>query len=667
MSQPIIEIHHDVIPLRCGIRLAYRAWLPEDALQNPVPAILEYLPYRKNDGTICRDEITLPATAASSYACIRVDIRGSGESEGLFDDEYSEQELSDAEEVIHWLSQQAWCDGNVGMVGISWGGFNALQLAARQPPALRAIITICSTDDRFNEDIHFAGGCLLNDNLDWAAFFWSYAQARCPDPRLIGANWREMWLTRLQNMPFLADRWIQQQRKNRYWKHGSVSEDYASIKVPVYAIGGWADAYRNTIFRLLENLRSPCKGLIGPWAHKYPNIAYPEPKIDYVKESVRWWDRWLKGVDNDVMEEPPLHYYLMASVRPAADYSHRSGRWQSAPCWPSEEIQDQRFCLQPGKLSGCPADALQLASVCSPESTGRMAGKLMVGIGHEKGFPGSQQQDDDASLVFDTNPLSEALNIVGAPHLQVAVSSDQPVANMIARLCDVHPDGDSTLITYGVLNLTHRDSNETPRALIPDQLYEVELALHHIAYQVPKTHRLRLSISNAYWPLIWPSPYRDTLTFVLAKSQLKLPIKAELEQVDNSALRPFEADGLPEETELRPPRTTKEYQHDKQTGITHIKTVIDYGHYFYPSCATEIDYLIEQHNSIHPQDPCSAKSINRHEVKMQQGDTHTALESHYEMTCSENRYFIKAVWRAWEGETCIFEKEFDHSIRRHLI
>ena len=170
--------------------------MPVDADQQPVPAILEFLPYRKNDGTIYRDEITLPATAEKAYACIRVDIRGTGESEGLFDDEYSEQELSDAEQVIDWISQQPWCDGNVGMVGISWGGFNALQLAYRQPAALKAIITICSTDDRFNEDIHFAGGCLLNDNLDWASFFWSYALARCPDPRLVGDDWKRQWLHR---------------------------------------------------------------------------------------------------------------------------------------------------------------------------------------------------------------------------------------------------------------------------------------------------------------------------------------------------------------------------------------------------------------------------------------------------------------------------------------
>lgn len=298
------EIHHDWIPLPDGTRLAYRAWMPENAGSEPVPAILEFLPYRKNDGTVIRDEITMQQTAAHGYACVRVDLRGCGESEGFLEDEYSGQELEDGCHVIDWLSRQPWCDGNVGMAGISWGGFNSLQIAALNPPALKAIITLCSTDDRFRDDIHFLGGCLLNDNLDWAAFFWAYAQARAPDPRLVGDNWKQIWLERLENMPFLARRWISEQTRSEYWKHGSVCEDYSRIRIPVYAIGGWADNYRNTVFSLLANLSGPKKGLIGPWAHKYPNIAYPDPRIDYVKESVRWWDRWLKGIENGIEDEP---------------------------------------------------------------------------------------------------------------------------------------------------------------------------------------------------------------------------------------------------------------------------------------------------------------------------------------------------------------------------
>ena len=667
MRKKIREIHHDVIPLSDGTRLAYRAWLPVDASEYPVPAILEYLPYRKNDGTIVRDETTMPATAQQGYACIRVDIRGTGESDGLFDDEYSEQELSDAEQVIDWISRQTWCDGSVGMVGISWGGFNSLQLAYRQPPALKAIITICSTDDRFNEDIHFAGGCQLNDNLDWAAFFWSYAQARCPDPRLIGDDWQEQWLKRLENMPFLPRKWLAEQTKSDYWKHGSVSEDYSRIKVPVYAIGGWADAYRNTVFRLVENLSSPCKGLIGPWAHVYPNIAYPNPKIDYVKESVRWWDRWLKGIDNGIMNEPKLQYYLMDSVKPAVDYTHRKGRWQSVSSWPSSSIRNRQYFLHPDALSSDRNTQANTVTVCSPESTGKMAGKLMVGIGYSGEFAGDQRADDDRSRTFDTPPLEKALPIVGQPSAHLYLSANKTLANVVVRLCDVHPTGESTLITYGVLNLAHRDSNELPEALVPGIYYRVEVPLNHIAYRVPAGHRLRLSISNAYWPLIWPSPYQDTLTLQLAESRLSLPCSTSLEINNNPALAEFDPKEPPATRVLRSGNTQKTIKEDTGTGLVEIRIKTDYGHFWHRSCDTEVDFTIDQLLSISPDDPDSAKSETDLQVIMKQGKTETALKSHYEMTSSQQFYFVQATWQAWADDKCIFERKFDEKIERKLI
>lgn len=667
MSKTIREIHHALLPLSDGIHLAYRAWMPDDAEQQPVPAILEFLPYRKNDGTIERDEITMPATAQQGYACIRVDLRGAGESEGLFDDEYSEQELSDAEQVIHWISQQAWCDGNVGMVGISWGGFNALQVAYRQPPALKAIITLCSTDDRFNEDIHFAGGCMLNENLDWASFFWAYSQARCPDPRLVGDEWKKIWLERLEAMPFLPARWLAEQSKSDYWKHGSVSEDYGRIKIPVYAISGWADGYRNTVLRLLQNLSSPCKGLIGPWAHKYPNIAYPDPKVDYVKESVRWWDKWLKNIDNDIMDEPRFHYYLMDSVPPATDYDRREGSWQSEPGWPSSNIAEQQFFLHPGRLSSEPNATPCTATVSSPETIGKVSGKLMVGIGYGGEFPDDQRLDDEQSLVFDTAVLKEDINIVGAPRVCLSLSADQPVANVVVRLCDIQPTGESTLITYGMLNLTHRDSNEHPQALVPGKLYPIELALHHIAYKLPGGHRLRLSISNAYWPLIWPSPYRDTLSIQLADSHLRLPHKPRPEASNNPALQEYILEAVSAADELRPGKSSKSIVEDSLTGEQQTRTSIDYGHYFYHSCETEIDFTVDQLLSIRPDDPNSAKSITDHAVKMQMGDIATGLSGHYEMTSTCDHYFVQATWRAMVGDECIFEKNFNHTIPRNLV
>jgi len=179
------EIENIWIPLSDGVRLAARLWLPEDAEAKPVPAILEYLPYRKRDGTTVRDALTHPYFAGHGYAAIRVDMRGNGDSEGLLFDEYTKQEQDDAIEVIEWLTKQKWCSGSVGMIGISWGGFNGLQVAARKPPALKAIVTLCSTDDRYQDDIHYKGGCVINEHMAWAATMFAYS-SRPPDPALVG-------------------------------------------------------------------------------------------------------------------------------------------------------------------------------------------------------------------------------------------------------------------------------------------------------------------------------------------------------------------------------------------------------------------------------------------------------------------------------------------------
>jgi putative CocE/NonD family hydrolase len=279
-TETIEEWTHFFIPLSDGVKLAARAWLPINAIEQPVPAILEYIPYRKRDGTAIRDEQMHPYWAAFGYACVRVDIRGSGESDGLLHDEYLQQELDDAVEVINWLEHQDWCSGKVGMMGKSWGGFNCLQVAALRPSALKAIITVCSTDDRYADDVHYRGGAVLIENFSWASTISGF-MAKPPDPLLLPETWREHWLERLQNMPFFAKNWLEHTYKDAYWKHGSINEDYSAIEAAVYCVGGWGDAYSVTIPRMMQGLPGPKKALIGPWAHKYPNFASPKPEMDF--------------------------------------------------------------------------------------------------------------------------------------------------------------------------------------------------------------------------------------------------------------------------------------------------------------------------------------------------------------------------------------------------
>ena len=483
-----------MIPLKDGTTLAARIWLPDDAERNPVPAILEYLPYRKRDGTYERDALTHPYLAGNGYASVRVDIRGSGESSGLLFDEYSEQEQSDGLEVIAWLAAQPWCSGAVGMMGISWGGFNGLQIAARRPPALKAIVTLCSTDDRYRDDVHYMGGALLTARLGWASFFFT-AMCHPPDPALVGDSWRSMWSQRIENVPLFLETWMRHQRRDAYWRRGSVCEDYDAIQCPVYAVGGWTDGYTNAIPRLLEGLSVPRKGLIGPWAHAYPHFALPGPQIGFLQEMLRWWDHWLKGIDTGVMDEPMLRAWMTESVKPASRHEALPGRWIAEMSWPPNELAPCRLFLTDDGLR--PDGALRAArSICSAQTVGEHAGEWCP-FGRSRDQADDQREDDARSLVFETTPLDAPIEILGAPVVTLDVVSDKSIANLVVRLCDVHPSGESLRVSYGVLNLTHRDGHETPAPLVPGRRYQVRVQLNDAGAVLPAGHKVRLALSTS--------------------------------------------------------------------------------------------------------------------------------------------------------------------------
>uniref|UniRef100_UPI0031DB6FCE CocE/NonD family hydrolase n=1 Tax=Inquilinus sp. TaxID=1932117 RepID=UPI0031DB6FCE len=427
------------IPLADGTRLAARLWLPEGAETAPAPAVLEYIPYRKRDGTRGRDEPMHGWFAAQGYAAIRVDMRGTGESDGHMADEYLKQEQDDALEVIAWIAAQPWCTGAVGMMGKSWGGFNALQVAARRPPALKAIITVYSTDHRYSDDIHYQGGCLLNDNLWWGAIMLAY-QARPADPAIVGEGWRRQWLERLERMPFFPALWLRHQRYDEYWKHGSVCEDWSAIQVPVLAVGGWADSYTNAVPRLLAGLKVPRRGIIGPWGHVYPQDGAPGPAIGFLQEALRWWDQWLKGHDTGVMAEPMLRAFVEDWNAPAGSRAETEGRWVGEAEWPSPAIAPRRWALNaPGALADAAGPEVEIL-VRSPLSHGKAAGEWMA-TGCPGELPVDQRLDDGAAQLFDTAPLDEAVEILGAPELLFDLAADAPVAQLAVRLCDVAPDG----------------------------------------------------------------------------------------------------------------------------------------------------------------------------------------------------------------------------------
>jgi uncharacterized protein len=658
----VVEIENLFIELSDGCRLAARIWMPADAEEHPVPAILEYVPYRKRDGTAPRDQTMHPAVAAHGYACVRVDIRGNGESDGLMHDEYLAQELEDGAEIISWIAAQPWCSGNVGMLGISWGGFNGLQVAALRPPALKAVITLCSTDDRYADDIHYRGGCLLNDNLGWSAAMMAFS-SRPPDPAIVGEHWREMWMDRLRNMPFLAANWLEHQRRDEFWKHGSVCEDFSDIEVPVLAVGGWADAYTNAIPRIVEGLGKPSAGLIGPWGHKYPQIGVPGPAMDFVSEMVRWWDRWL--LQRPGPDLPAMRAYILDGPDQGDGPDERAGFWVSEPSWPSPNIYSKPLFLRKGGVLAATETEEEALQIASPPNTGLCGGRFYAKIGRPD-LPIDQRPDDGCSLLFDSEPLGEPLVLLGAPLVELEIASDRPRANIAVRLCHVAPDGASHRISIGVLNLAHRESHEKPALLEPGRRYRISVQLDDVGYRVPAGHRLRIAVSTEYWPMIWPAPEPVTLTVFAGSGRLELPVRREAGQekveIAPAALVDFVGFEM-----VREPRSERRICKDLITGETIIEHTDDGGLKRFVSHALESGLAGTETYVIGDSGPSSAEARTHWTAEVGRGDWRIRTVSTSAMRADRESFFLEAELIAFEGDDEVFRHRWERRIPRDHV
>ncbi len=664
--RPVKLIENTWIPLADGTQLAARIWLPADAEQNPVPTILEYLPYRKNDGTAIRDRVIHEYFAGHGYASVRVDIRGSGDSDGLLLDEYLLQEQQDAVEVIAWLASQPWCSGNVGMMGISWGGFNSLQVAAHRPPALKAIITVCSTDDRYTDDCHYMGGCVLgSDMLNWASIMFSY-NALPPDPAIVGERWREMWFNRMENTPPFIEAWLSHQQRDDFWKQGSVDEDYSAINCPVYAVGGWVDPYTNAVPRLLERLSVPRKGLIGPWAHAYPYAALPHPAIGFLQESLRWWDHWLKDVNTGIMNEPMLRVWMPEAVPPQPCEMEWAGRWAAESSWPPAQNTSQVLFFSDGRLSNSPESPSKLALI-GAQSNGAAAG-VWCPYGNKFGMPVDQRADDALSLAFTSAPLDTSMEILGFPEVKLKLSVDQPNALLAVRLCDVAPDGASRLVSWGLLNLTHRDGHDEPKPLKPGKIYQVSVQLNVAAHHLAAGHRWRVSVSPTYWTHAWPSPVPVTLTVYTGdESSLILPTRA-LNKLDAS-LAPFDMpEGAPmlDFESLRPEDANRTFAYDVVKRQLQMTDWIDDGRNRL-SNGIIYDSVITNAFSIVEGQPTSARVECRRQIEISRADWVTRVETLSVMTSDKDHFHLTNVLDAYEGQVRVFTKSWTRKIRREWV
>ncbi|MEQ8664952.1 MAG: CocE/NonD family hydrolase [Rhodospirillales bacterium] len=667
----IDEIENVFITLKEGRRIAARLWMPKDAEQVPVPAILEYIPYRKRDFMRSRDEPMHRYYAANGYAAVRVDVRGSGDSDGILADEYTPAEQQDALEIIDWIAAQPWCNGAVGMTGISWGGFNALQVAALRPPPLKAIVALCASDDRYADDAHYMGGCLLNENMQWGSILMLNA-ALPPDPEIVGDYWREMWLERVNAVDAFPAVWMSHQTRDDFWRQGSVCEDYGAIECPVYAIGGWADGYTNAVPRLVANLKSPCKGLVGPWAHNFPHDALPGPSIGFLQEALRWWDHWLKGTDTGVMDEPRYRVWMQESVPPKPQYDEWPGRWVAEPAWPSSHIGETILYLNAGHLSDTPEKPVEL-SFSSPQTTGARSGEWCA-FGAEGEMPRDQRTDDGGSLVFEGDPLDERLELLGAPVLDLELRADQPLAMICARLGDVAPDGSVLRVSYGLLNLAHRNGHDAPEPLVPGEWVRVRLQLNDLAHAFPPGHRMRVSLSTSYWPIAWPSPDPVVMGVQTGASLLTLPVRAP--RAEDADLRPFdEPEAAPGSTHKKlsalPLRRTVEVDLATNEMVYTLKS--DGGEFDGASLARleaiglDIGYTFMKRYRIIETDPLSAQTEVQQTALMQRGDWKIRLTCSTRLSATRSFFQFTGDLEAFENDRAVAHRQWTLSIPRNGI
>lgn len=644
------------IELSDGCRLAATIWLPNHA--GPAPAILEYLPYRRRDGTVLRDGTMHGWFARNGYAAVRVDMRGTGDSDGLLHDEYLPQEQQDGAEAIAWIARQEWCDGNVGMIGISWGGFNALQIAALRPPALKAIVTVCSTDDRYADDTHYMGGALLTGNITWAATMLAIG-SRPPDPDVVGARWRALWRERLEHIPILAKTWTDHQHRDAYWRQGSVCEDFSAIECPVLAVGGWADAYTNAIPRLLAGLTVPREGLIGPWAHRYPHEGVPGPAIGFLQECQRWWDRWLKRVPG-TPSRPFLRVWLNDAPLRGGLVDPFPGRWVSEAAWPSPDIAPRLWHLSPGRLSERPqGDAV--VQVASPQSVGLASGNWCP-YGFVGDMPEDQAPDDARSVCFETAPLAEPVAVLGFPIVSVRVSADRPHANLIVRLVDVGADGAAIRVSYGVINLTHRDGHENPKLMAPGEQYLVRLALNAAGHVFARGRRIRLALSTAYWPIVWPSPEPVTLALHMHDCSLELPVRTTGAAPEQPGFAPPEAAPGIAYAIVRPPGRARRIT--REAGGVVIVGDKDRGAMRLDHIGMTVDAAGTETYRIRDDDPLSARVETDWRIAQSRGSWRIATHTRTGFRASADTFFLDAEIEAREGAQTIFAHKQSFSIAR---
>ena len=657
----VTEIEHYWVPMPDGVRLSARLWLPEE---RPAPVIVEYIPYRKRDMVRARDERNHPWFAARGYACVRVDMRGSGDSEGSMADMYDDAELDDALAVLEWINQQDWCDGAIGMMGTSWGGTSALQAAASGSGLLKAVIAVCATNDRYNDDIHHMGGCLLTDSIEWGATLPAI-HALPPSADSDPNGWRDNWNKRLEQLEFPLFKWIEHETRDAYWRHGSVAETPASFDCPVLAIGGWADRYSNTVMNVIEDNPENCWGIVGPWGHHFPDQGVPGPAIGFQQEALRWWDHWLRKKDNGVDEDPTLRVWCHEFQLPRDFHSMRNGHWLAVSDWATavktQSYQDYILELQHGtdnaKNSRC------LDRIPADLKVGSAAGDTGY-FGRPGGLPDNQLIDDSRSLVFQTGALESKQILLGKAKVELVLRTDQLPAQVIVRLNDVSPDGEVMRVAYRVHNLG-LDENYRPAGQVSnDGALRLELELPNAAHVFAVGHRIRIALSTSYWPMIWPVATKPEIS--IGSQTLRL----QLAEVPDRSQRLAQSNFSESQTLVnRDPDRIREsiqrnYDFEADTGTLVYSWRQPLAMTAHQSVGLQIGSETIAEHRICIDDPLTANSRFEHCLVLKDGNRHFESKGIAEVRAESDCFIVVGSVQVFENQETIFSRDWSQKITR---
>jgi putative CocE/NonD family hydrolase len=664
VAEGVTLVKNARIPVRDGTRLAADLYLPTAALEagRPVSVVMEYIPYRKDE--VVPGSRFYEYLPQQGYAVARVDIRGTGASPGVSLDEYLPLEQQDGVDAVEWLATQPWCTGHVNMMGISYGGFTSLQVASHAPEHLTSIIPMFFTDDRYTDDCHFRGG-LMRKYYDVSM----YGNMMCawnalPAYPEWSEDWAEVWEEHLGgNEPYLLE-WFRHQTDSAYWRNGSVGQVADRIKCPAFLIGGWRDGYPNPPLRLFQHLNVPKKVLIGPWDHRPPDVAVPGPRIDHLHEVVRWLDHWCGGKENGVMTEPPIVVFMQEGDHPVVDRLESEGAWRAEAAWPAAGAGELVLHLRDdGRLGTEPAtdgtDELHY------DPTVGVTGQLWSG-GLHFGLPGDQRPDEALSLTYTSQPLEEDMHVLGRPTAQLHVDSSASVIGFCVSLSDVLPDGTSHLVSKGMLNVTRRDSLTHPSELSPGARAVLEVELDSTGWVFRSGHRLRVSVANADWPNVWPTPQPATSRVhrgPSASSHIVIPLVPAEGSAPAPRFEPSPVVVQRHSSVAAPPDWS--VKRDGLTGRAEV-TVADEGVLrINPSTLVRRSFLGIMR--VDRDDPASASAFGRHSATIEQPSGSTTSTSDLSIQASAERFHIVLTVEVQRDGAPVFSRRWIESVPRVLL